>query len=57
MILVKTWKFYLCMFLDKWHLKKCLIIIEVENKPSLTIKIWLLQSRHTEILRLTQDFG
>ena len=33
------------------------MIIEVENKPSLTTKIWLLQSRHTEILRLTQDFG
>ena len=33
------------------------MIIEVENKPSLTIKIWLLQTRHTEILRLTQDFG
>ena len=35
------------------------MIIEVENKPSLTIKICLLQSRHTEIFSkgLTQDFG
>jgi len=33
------------------------MIIKVENKPSLTKKIWLLQSRNTEILRLTQDFG
>ena len=35
------------------------MIIGVENKPSLTIKILLLQSRHTEIFskRLTQDFG
>ena len=33
MILVKKWKFYLCMFLDKWALKYCLMIIEVENKP------------------------
>ena len=49
MILVKKWKFYLCMFLDKWALKYCLMIIEVENKPSQTIKIWILQSCHTEI--------
>ena len=35
------------------------MIIEVENKLSLTIKIWLLQSRYTQILSqgLTQDFG
>ena len=25
---------YLCMFLDKWALKYCLMIIEVENTPS-----------------------
>ena len=49
MILVKKWKFYLCMFLDKWALKYCLMIIEVENKPSQTIKIWILHSCHTEI--------
>ena len=59
MILVKKWKFYLCMFLDKWTLKYCLMIIEVENKPSQTIKIWILQSCHTEIFTqgLTKDFG
>ena len=34
MILVKKWKFYLCIFLDKLALKCCLMIIEVENKPS-----------------------
>ena len=34
MILVKKWKFYICMFLDKWALKYCLMIIEVEIKPS-----------------------
>ena len=34
MILVKKWKFHLCKFLDKWALKYCLMIIEVENKPS-----------------------
>ena len=34
MILVKKWKFYLCMFLHKLALKCCLMIIEVENKPS-----------------------
>ena len=35
------------------------MIIEVENKSSLTVKICLLQSRHTEIFSkgLTQDFG
>ena len=49
MILVKKWKFQLCMFLDKWALKYCLMIIEVENKPSQTIKIWILQSCQTEI--------
>ena len=49
MILVKKWKFYLCMFLDKWALKYCLMIIEVENKPSQTIKFWILQSCHAEI--------
>ena len=49
MILVKRWKFYLCMFLYKWALKYCLMIIEVENKPSQTIKIWILQSCHAEI--------
>ena len=38
MILVKKWKFHLCMFLVKWALKYCLMIIEVENKPSYTIK-------------------
>ena len=59
MILVKKWKFQLCMFLDKWALKYCLMIIEVENKPSQTIKIWILQSCHTEIFTqgLTKDFG
>ena len=59
MILVKKWKFYLCMFLDKWALKYCLMIIEVENKPSQTIKFWILQSCHAEIFSqgLTQDFG
>ena len=59
MILVKKWKFYLCMFLDKLALKCCLMIIEVENKPSQTIKIWILQSCHTEIFTqgLTKDFG
>ena len=41
MILVEKWKFHLCMFLDKWTLKYCLTIIEVENKPSQTIKIWI----------------
>ena len=25
---------YLCMFLDKWTLKYCLMIIEVENTPT-----------------------
>ena len=34
MILVKKWKFYLCIFLDKRTLKYCLMIVEVENKPS-----------------------
>ena len=34
MILVKKWKFHLCIFLDKWALKYCLMIIEAENKPS-----------------------
>ena len=34
MILVKKWKFYLYMFLDKLALECCLMIIEVENKPS-----------------------
>ena len=34
MILVKKWKFYLSMFLDKWALKYCLTITEVENTPS-----------------------
>ena len=59
MILVKKWKFHLCMFLDKWTLKYCLMIIEVENKPSQTIKFWILQSCHAEIFSqgLTQDFG
>ena len=34
------------------------MIIEVENKPTWTIKIWILQSRHTEIFSkgVTQDF-
>ena len=49
MILVKKWKFYLCIFLDKWALKYCLMIIEEENKPSQTIKNWILQSCQTEI--------
>ena len=34
MILVKKWKFYICMFLGKWALQYCLMFIEVENKPS-----------------------
>ena len=34
MILVKKWKFYICMFLGDWALQYCLMFIEVENKPS-----------------------
>ena len=31
----KNWKiFYLSSILDKWALKLCLMIIQVENKPS-----------------------
>ena len=58
-ILVEKWKFRLCMFLDEWTLKYCLTIIEVENKPSQTIKCWILQSCHAEIFTqgLTQYFG
>ena len=36
MILVKKWKFYICMFLGKWALQYCLMNIEVENKLSQT---------------------
>ena len=33
--LFKNWKkFYLSGILDKWALKLCLMIIQVENKPS-----------------------
>ena len=60
MILVKL-KFYICLFLDKnGPGNNVLITIEVENKPSQTIKIWILHRRHIVFFfskGLTHDFG